>query len=263
MPADRKKTKLEEYEELVREHSSQTVNHAGNIPLIFATYHGQMGVCEELILRGDDVNIVDQFGWTALFYACNGGHYDICNLLLTNGANVNHADKLLIRPLMQASARGFYEICLLLVNFGANVNCACSAGLTPLMYSLKHSWTSIFPRMNVNAVISTYKRIALLLLSRGAKLTVLDASGKSPLDYVVSSADQREYIREANWYRRKEFATFLHTSNMFPKKKKDIATPEDKKEKGSSHAALASPKLSYHHVVLSNIDICREIVGYL
>jgi len=262
MPSDRKKTKLEEYNELISEHSAQSSNHAGNIPLIFATFHGQVGVCEELLCRGDDVNIADQFGWTALFYACNCGYIDICKLLIKYGANVHQGDKLQVQPLMQASARGFYDICVLLIDSGADVNCACKAGLTPLMYTLKHTWTSIFPHMNVNLVITTYKRIALLLLSHGALLTVLDASGRSPLDYVVSSADQRDYIREANWFRRKQFATFLYTSHMLPEnneqQKKENNTPST-----VASAPLSSRKPTSCYAILSNMDICRQIVGYM
>eukprot|EP01038_Epipyxis_sp_PR26KG_P005277 gene5277-7332_t len=126
---------------------------------------GNFQICEFLLQKGANPNVVDQIGWTPLHCACSSARsYEICKLLIRYGAIVNVRDNDGETPLYGAveHARGSTKICSLLIENHANVNIVDNEGLGPLdvaqhnnnVYSflsskgaVKHFNEEIFDRM--------------------------------------------------------------------------------------------------------------------
>jgi ankyrin repeat protein len=69
--------------------SAETLDVAGNIPLIFAVQAGHTKITEPLLERGANVNTAGLLGTTPLMYAAYQGDIDMVRLLLKKGAGVN------------------------------------------------------------------------------------------------------------------------------------------------------------------------------
>jgi len=83
-----------------------------------ASKEGNIGVVQQWLDRGADVNQADKNGWTPLFGACLEGHVDVARLLLDNGAEVVArrlgASKGRYTPLHMARSQGHAAVVALL-----------------------------------------------------------------------------------------------------------------------------------------------------
>lgn len=58
-----------------------------------AASNNDVAILERMCLTPENINSVDQFGWTALMMAACEGHFDVVKFLVNRGANVTIADK--------------------------------------------------------------------------------------------------------------------------------------------------------------------------
>lgn len=58
--------------------------------LMFAAYNNRTDLIEELLNKGANPNLADEFGDTALILAAWKGHIDACNILIEAGAKKEH-----------------------------------------------------------------------------------------------------------------------------------------------------------------------------
>ena len=90
---------------------------------------------EQLVERGDDVNVVDSFTCrrTALHFAAERGRKASCELLLKSGENICATDENGDQPLHCAARNDKAAVCELLVAHGADVAAVNKKGQTPLI----------------------------------------------------------------------------------------------------------------------------------
>lgn len=93
-----------------------------HLPLISAAHQGSLGVVENLIVNGADVNEGDASGRTALHWAAIEGHRDVVQLLILKGANLNAQDYQNRTPLSLVSPTENVPMIDLLIAGGAVVD---------------------------------------------------------------------------------------------------------------------------------------------
>jgi ankyrin repeat protein len=121
----------------------------------------------ELVDNGEDVNAVNEDGWTPLQLAVNEDDIDVVTYLISQKANVNPENIDKWTPLHEAAKLGLTEIADILINFGANINAKSDLGDTPLHCAVSYR---------------EQKDIVNLLLAKGADVNVVNRSGKTPID---------------------------------------------------------------------------------
>lgn len=62
-------------------------------PLVWSAPSETTGIARELIRRGADTELADEYGWTPLLHAAAHQNLDLTRLLLESGANVWHRDR--------------------------------------------------------------------------------------------------------------------------------------------------------------------------
>ncbi len=141
-------------------------HYRGNTPLIQATMHGLVEVCEVLIEHGADVDMKNKRGGTALLWAC-GEHTECSQLLIDNGADVNINSG---SALIWHANRGNKELVISLLNHGAKVNAKRINGETALYVATQYG----------------HEEVALILLENGAEVNVTDEHGRTPLMLAIN-----------------------------------------------------------------------------
>ncbi|NNF01483.1 MAG: ankyrin repeat domain-containing protein [Bacteroidia bacterium] len=98
-----------------------------------AAYYGHSHEVSAAINNGEDVNLIDNNGWTALMYAANMSKTETVKILIENGADVNFRDRDGWTPLISAES---LEVIKILVANGADVNARAHDGWTALDYAV-------------------------------------------------------------------------------------------------------------------------------
>ncbi|WP_256012380.1 ankyrin repeat domain-containing protein [Desertivirga xinjiangensis] len=105
----------------------------GFTPLGLACYFGHEDVARHLLLKGADVNLPSQNGYSV--YPLNSttaaNNNDITKMLLEAGAEVNVAQSSGLTPLHSAAQHGNIEILILLLEAGANIDARTESDKTP------------------------------------------------------------------------------------------------------------------------------------
>lgn len=60
----------------------------GDTLLHFAAGTGRYNLLIKYLNAGNDINVVNNLGWTPLMQACRNGHYSCVKFLIENGANI-------------------------------------------------------------------------------------------------------------------------------------------------------------------------------
>jgi ankyrin repeat protein len=101
--------------------------------LLWAVKYRDVGLAEQLLARGADVNADNEWsGSTALHQAAGLGYYDIVKLLLDKGAEVNKTDSRGRTALHDAVAQEDARVVRLLLAYGADIDAVSNAGQTAL-----------------------------------------------------------------------------------------------------------------------------------
>jgi hypothetical protein len=105
------------------------------------------GYLQELrdALTVDNVNDVDDGGFTALHWAADGGHVDCINYCIEMGANVNAHTGAGSTPLHFASTNGNVNVVRVLLNAGALVDATDRFGWTPLNCTIQYERVAVSP----------------------------------------------------------------------------------------------------------------------
>ena len=145
-----KKNKFE-FVKILVEHGAHIhyINNEHNA-LMYACLFKRTEICSYLILKGADVNIESQSGWSALLIAVNKNELNIVRLLIANDAHINHQNKFGTTPLMVASQRNHTSLIRELLQLGANPDLVNNEGNTagtlsdyPSMQQLILSYTAL------------------------------------------------------------------------------------------------------------------------
>ncbi len=127
----------------------------GATPLFIAAQGSCLGIVEQLVRRGADINLALHTGETPLGTAARRGNLEVVRFLLqVPGIQVEQANKNGTAPLGIASHRGHQDIVMLLLRRGANPNRVNKSGFTQLHSSCLYGNEAVV-RMLVDAGADT------------------------------------------------------------------------------------------------------------
>ncbi|KAG9497732.1 hypothetical protein J7337_010603 [Fusarium musae] len=147
-----------------------TIDDAGDTPLILATGLNQVKSMEVLISAGADVNQQSYDGLTALMVAAKTENVESVKMLLKSRSNVNLCDEEGTTALHRASMKANPEVISLLLAAGASVKQRDNLGNTPL-HCLTESGNS--SQQDMEATIE-------MLLVAGSDLEARNNQGDTP-----------------------------------------------------------------------------------
>ena len=147
-------------------------NVAGSTPLIQAAQADRAEVAKWLIEAGAKVDVVNRQGETALSVAAFNDNAELAEMLIARHAPPDTTDATGKGVIVYAAARGAAHIVELLLDAGVDPNRRYRADLTPLMWAAGHA---------DNVAKAEGLRTVQILLSRGAKVDLVDDRGRSAL----------------------------------------------------------------------------------
>jgi ankyrin repeat protein len=154
----------------------------GHTPLfgIVSVQNDDIGLLEEFIASGADVNHTDRALRSPMHYAANRAFADI---LHQHGADLFAKDKFGMTPLHMACKIGRLDVIQFLLSKGAMVDEAAMAGWTPLLYSTfdnEDDLEDFFFPPNLYTGTSRLE-VANILLAQGANIRATTTSGQTVL----------------------------------------------------------------------------------
>mmetsp|Transcript_26559 Transcript_26559/g.51753 ORF Transcript_26559/g.51753 Transcript_26559/m.51753 type:complete len:171 (-) Transcript_26559:364-876(-) len=111
-----------------------TVNRAGNYPIMWASKHNDSKIVDLLIERGADVNVEDAHGFNSLHFCAFQNAAQACKRLLDAGAKVNAVNEKGQSALFSASEFHQPDVIRVLVEGGANCKLRDNFGNGPVDY---------------------------------------------------------------------------------------------------------------------------------
>jgi ankyrin repeat protein len=87
-----------------------------------AAYENRVGIAQALIARGDDVDAIDEDGFTPLYVAAWRNSLDVARLLNDRGADVDARNKDGSAPLHEAARYNSLDVARLLIEQGTNTD---------------------------------------------------------------------------------------------------------------------------------------------
>lgn len=124
-----------------------------------AIYYSELGVAEELIRSGIDVNAKDDFGNVPLSRALYDWHFGLAKLLIEFGANVNSINDSGISLLNEVVIDNNAHAVDFLIRHGADPNLR-SNNILPLDYALARNYTNVVQTSIENGSSSDRVRIS-------------------------------------------------------------------------------------------------------
>lgn len=158
---------------LINGAQANSKDEAGKTPLMHASQRGHVGVVKHLVqrMKGQGLEVKDRSGRTALYYAVDGGHEEALDILLSHGARTDYRYSPRRTPLIKASGDGQLGVVKVLLKHGGaeRLDARDGQGATAL-----HA-----------AVAGGHEEVVDLLLKYGARTTIQDACGNTPLMYAA------------------------------------------------------------------------------
>ncbi|KAF5548938.1 ankyrin repeat PH SEC7 domain-containing protein [Fusarium phyllophilum] len=150
--------------------ATNTIDDAGDSPLVFAAKRNQFRSIEVLISAGADVNQQLYDGWTPLMAAVNAENVESVKMLLKSKSNVNLCNEEGATALHYASMNANPEVISLLLAAGASTKQRDVSGVTPLHWVAQSENTS---HQDIEAAVE-------MLLVAGSDLEARDNQGNTP-----------------------------------------------------------------------------------
>jgi len=178
-------------------------NKEGWSPLHYASFHGHNEVAELLIVRGADINALDNFKCTPLHRAVLRGHMKIAKLLVESGADINKKSAFGETPLFYAVRSGHKKVAEYLILRGADVNVREGDGHAPLhlaaalghkeivdLLILNNADMNVRRRYDITplhyAAAGGHKTVVESLIENGANVNIKSRNGATPLHFAIS-----------------------------------------------------------------------------
>jgi ankyrin repeat protein len=122
-----------------------TFSPDGFTPLGLACYFGHPQIASYLVLKGADVNIPSDNGFSVypIHSAVAANQTEIARMLLDHGAQVNVKQKSGVTPLHSAAQNGNLELLIMLLEHGAMVNIRMEGGKLPADLAAEKGFTDI------------------------------------------------------------------------------------------------------------------------
>jgi quinoprotein dehydrogenase-associated probable ABC transporter substrate-binding protein len=156
-----------------------SVDGAGNTPLINAARFGFDVLATLLAEHKADPNLADRSGWTALMFAAWGDDPVLAKMLMAHGASLTAVDDDGLTPLAIAAENGKIKAAEALVAAGGDVNApVAKGGYTPLML----------------AAISGSSELADSLIKHGARVNAVNPGGVTAL--MIAAANEHSGVAE-------------------------------------------------------------------
>ena len=157
-------------------------NKKGLTPLMISSYCGSIGICNELISRGVDLDIKRKDGFTPMLIAAMRGtekNIDLLLLLARNKANVNITGPMGMSVLHFLTTKNYESAIIELIDvYKANVNIKTTEKSTPLHMACKAS--------NL--------RLAKILIEKGADKNIKNNNSKTPLELIDNLIDRNTLL---------------------------------------------------------------------
>jgi quinoprotein dehydrogenase-associated probable ABC transporter substrate-binding protein len=156
-----------------------SVDGAGNTPLINAARFGFDVLATLLVEHKADPNLADRSAWTALMFAAWDDDPALAKMLMAHGASLNAVDNDGLTPLAIAAENGKIKAAEALIAAGGDVNApVAKGGYTPLML----------------AAISGSRELADSLIKHGAKVNAVNPGGVTAL--MIAAANEHSGVAE-------------------------------------------------------------------
>jgi len=198
-----------------------------------ASIDGDYDLVLRLIIRGDDVNKIDNINMTPLSYAAENGNEAVARLLVDAGAKLNYPDSKSHAPLFHAIARGHVRVLMLLLDLGADPN-APQNGKTPL----------------ASAAAEGNEAVVHILLAYGAIIDSTDADLHTPLCHAIKNAhvgvvkvllerggNPNVFTHDWNW----RFSDLILATRNGREKVSDLLMVNNPKNKSRAHPLRMHP----------------------
>ncbi|CAM9600151.1 unnamed protein product, partial [Discosporangium mesarthrocarpum] len=177
---------------------------AGMTCLHWAAQVGHLGIVEEAIGAGADIDAQDCNGWTPLMHACRRGHKKIVNTLIGAGSDVQIESHDGRTALHRAATWKRLQPLDQLIEAGGDVN-----------HQAANKWTPLHC-----AAAAGDSSTCTILLQAGADPNVMDVYGHTPLD-VVTGTEGMETLRHL----LTKVGAFHRTNSMHSILNKDTKIP--------------------------------------
>jgi len=116
--------------------------------LLIAARQGHVGLIDELVRCGADVDQAKATGWTSLIIAAQNGHLAVVTMLIAAGALVDKATTEGATPLYVAAQNGHLTVLTKLIAAGADVDKARTTdGITPLHIAAEYGHLTVVTKL--------------------------------------------------------------------------------------------------------------------
>ena len=159
-----------------------------------------------LLASGANINARDGRGRTAVMAATHANEVETVRALIDAGADINLRDDRLDNPFLYASAEGLFEIVQLTIDAKADTRLTNRFGGTALIPAAERGhveivrelltrtdvdvdhvnnlgWTALLEAIILSDGGERHQQIVQLLVDHGAKITIADQNGVSPLEH--------------------------------------------------------------------------------
>jgi ankyrin repeat protein len=171
------------------------------LPLIWASWNGNLEAVEILVSHGAAVDIRDNHGFTPLFEATRGNHASTVQFLLNHGASINTQNNYGCTALLVACVRNHASTVHVLLDHGADANIGSGKGSTPLLGAFNHpSMVELLLQHGADANARDTRNgntplfvaiewdctaVLRLLLKFGADIDIQNKVGNTPLFHAI------------------------------------------------------------------------------